>query len=136
MSCQKQPLEVFYKKGVIRNFAKFTGKHLCQRVLFDKVAGLRTAPLLKRTVRHRSFPVNFAKFLRTPFFTQYLLLLYLMVYWDYGSWKLIKNLRAFFYFKSGMWIISITAKYFKRSVKVKASSMKQPLLKSTWPCLR
>ena len=25
---QKQPPEVFYKKGVIRNFAKFRGKHL------------------------------------------------------------------------------------------------------------
>ena len=27
---QKQPPEVFCKKGVLRNFAKFTGKHLCQ----------------------------------------------------------------------------------------------------------
>ena len=25
---QKQPPDVFYKKGVLRNFAKFTGKHL------------------------------------------------------------------------------------------------------------
>ena len=25
---QKQPPEVFFKKGVLRNFAKFTGKHL------------------------------------------------------------------------------------------------------------
>ena len=25
---QKQLPEVFYKKGVLRNFAKFTGKHL------------------------------------------------------------------------------------------------------------
>ena len=29
------------KKGVLRNFAKFTGKHLCQSLFFDKVAGLR-----------------------------------------------------------------------------------------------
>ena len=28
------------KKGVLRNFAKFTGKHLCQRLFFNKVAGL------------------------------------------------------------------------------------------------
>ena len=26
---QKQPQGVHYKKGVLRNFAKFTGKHLC-----------------------------------------------------------------------------------------------------------
>ena len=31
--------EVFCKKGVLRNFAKFTGKHLCQDLLFNKVAG-------------------------------------------------------------------------------------------------
>ena len=28
------------KKNVLRNFAKFTGKHLCQRLFFNKVAGL------------------------------------------------------------------------------------------------
>ena len=29
--------EVFCKKGILRNVAKFTGKHLCQRLLFNKV---------------------------------------------------------------------------------------------------
>ena len=29
------------KKGVLKNFAKFTGKHLCQILFFNKVAGLR-----------------------------------------------------------------------------------------------
>ena len=41
-------------------------KHLCQS-LFNKVAGL-----LKRRIEHRCFPVNFAKFLRTPFFIEHL----------------------------------------------------------------
>ena len=36
-------LEVFCRKGVLRNFAKFTGKHLCQSLFFNKVAGLRPA---------------------------------------------------------------------------------------------
>ena len=36
---QKQPPDVFCKKGVLRNFAKFTGKHLCQSLFFNKVAG-------------------------------------------------------------------------------------------------
>ena len=40
--------EVFCKKGVLRNFAKFTKKHLCQSLFFNKVAGLRPATLLKR----------------------------------------------------------------------------------------
>ena len=41
--------EVFCEKGVLRNFAKFTGKHLCK----------------------------FAKFLRIPFLTEHLLWLLL-----------------------------------------------------------
>ena len=32
--------EVFYKIGVLRNFAKFIGKHLRQSLFFNKVAGL------------------------------------------------------------------------------------------------
>ena len=42
---QKQPSEVFYKKGALKNFAKFTGKRLCQSLFFDKVAGLGEIPL-------------------------------------------------------------------------------------------
>ena len=30
--------EVFYMKGVIKYFAKFIGKHLCQSVILNKVA--------------------------------------------------------------------------------------------------
>ena len=29
------------KKGVLENFTKFTGKHLCWSLFFNKVAGLR-----------------------------------------------------------------------------------------------
>ena len=65
-------LEVFYRKGVLRNFAKLIGKHLCQSLFFNKVAGLRPATLLKKRLWHRCFPMNFAKFLRTPFFTEHL----------------------------------------------------------------
>ena len=43
------------RKGVLRNFAKFTGKHLCQSLLFNKVAGLRPVTLLKRRLLHRCF---------------------------------------------------------------------------------
>ena len=57
-------------KGVLRNFTKFTGKHLCQSLFFNNVAGLRSSTLLKKRLSHRSFPVNFVKFLRTPFLTE------------------------------------------------------------------
>ena len=55
------------KKGVLKNFTKFTGKHLCQSLIFNKLAVLRPATLLKKRLWHRCFPVNFVKFLRTPF---------------------------------------------------------------------
>ena len=71
------------KKGVLRNFTKFTGKHLCQRLLFNKVAGLRPATLLKMSLWHRCFPVNFVKFLRTPFLKN-------------TSGRLLLNLATFF----------------------------------------
>ena len=63
--------EVFCKKSVLRNFTKFTGKHLCQSLFFNKVAGLR----------HRCFPVNFVKFLRTRFFIVHLWWLLLDYRW-------------------------------------------------------
>ena len=36
---QKQPPEVFYKKGVFKNFAKFIGKHLRLATLLKKDSG-------------------------------------------------------------------------------------------------
>ena len=54
-------------KGVLRNFSKLTGKHLCQSLFFNKVAGLWPATLLKKRIWQRCFPVGFEKFLRTPF---------------------------------------------------------------------
>ena len=43
--------EVFCKKGVLRNFTKFTGKHLCQSLFFKKVTGLRPVTLLKKRLK-------------------------------------------------------------------------------------
>ena len=65
------------KKGVLRKIGKFTGKHLCQSHFFNKVAGLRPATLLEKRPWHSSFPVNFTKFLRTPFLIEHLLWLLL-----------------------------------------------------------
>ena len=72
---------MFYKKGVLRNITKFTEKPLCQSLFFNKVAGLR----------HRGFPVNFVKFLRTPFLqnTSGRLLLKLFLMWMF--WKIPKQ---------------------------------------------
>ena len=59
-------LEVFFKKGALRNFAKFTGKHLCQSLFFNKVAGQETlaqviscefCEISKNTFSYRTTPV-------------------------------------------------------------------------------
>ena len=55
------------KKGVLRNFTKFTGKYMCQSLFFNKVAGLGPVTLFKKRLWHRCFSVNFAKFLRITF---------------------------------------------------------------------
>ena len=64
--------ETFCKKRVLRNFTKFTGKHLCHSLFFNKAVGLRHATLLKKRLWYRCFPVNFVEFLRTPFFMEHL----------------------------------------------------------------
>ena len=59
------------KKGVLTNFAKFTGKHLCQGLFFNKVAGLsfviklhRPATLLKA----KAFSCEFYEISKNSFF--------------------------------------------------------------------
>ena len=46
------------KRSILKNFAKFIGKHLCQNM---------QASLIKKRLWCRYSPVNFAKFLRTTF---------------------------------------------------------------------
>ena len=64
--------EVFCKKGALKYFAKFTGKHLCQSLFYNKVAGLQALTLTQ------VFSCEFCEILRTPIFIEYLwwLLLY------------------------------------------------------------
>ena len=63
--------EMFCKKAVLRDFPKFTGKHLCQSLFITKVGVQGRQFYLKRTLA-QVFPVNFAKFGRTPFLTEHL----------------------------------------------------------------
>ena len=76
------------KKAIRRNFTKFTGKHLCHSLFFDKVADLRPTTLFKRELLHSCFPVDFAKFSRTPFLqnTSGQLILCFM---EFSDWELL-----------------------------------------------
>ena len=57
--------EVFCKKGVLRNFAKFTGKHPCQGLFFNKVAG--PCNFLKKETLAQVFFCEFCKISKNTF---------------------------------------------------------------------
>ena len=67
---QKQ-LDVLYKKGVLRNFEKLTGKQLCQSLSFNKVGGLRPATLLQKNSGRDVF-CKFCEISKNTFFTEHL----------------------------------------------------------------
>ena len=60
--------EVFCKKGVLRNFTKFTGKHLCLSLFFNKVASLfvKFCEISKNTFLHRA-PLVAASIVKHPY---------------------------------------------------------------------
>ena len=82
-------LRWMYLKGVLRNFANFTGKHLCR--------SLRSASLLKRDSSTGASLWNLQKLLKTHFFTEHLLWLLLWIsklyFWRLNSFllKLLKT---------------------------------------------
>ena len=81
-SFRSSRLDVFCKKGadVLKNFAKFTGKHLCQSFFLTE--------LLAWVLWQRFFPVNFAKFLRIIFL------------WNISGRLLLTSMNTLFSWKS------------------------------------
>ena len=59
------------KKGVLRNFGKFTGKHLCECLFFNKVAG-QPAILFKKKTLAQAFSCEFCKISMNAFYTEHL----------------------------------------------------------------
>ena len=55
-------------KSVFKNFANFTGKHLCWNLFLMKFLTFRhysTGKDTTKVLQHRCFPVKYVKFLRT-----------------------------------------------------------------------
>ena len=63
--------DVFCQKGVLRNFAKFTGKHLCQSLFFTKAAGA-ACNFIKKETLGQVFSCEFCEISRNIFFTEHL----------------------------------------------------------------
>ena len=55
--------EVFCRRGVLRNFAKSTGRHLCQSLFFNKVAGPKGEETLTQV-----FSCEFCEISKNSFF--------------------------------------------------------------------
>ena len=63
---QKQPLAVFYKKSVLKNFVKFTGKHLYQGHL------PQACTFIKKDTLVQVFSSEFCEISKNTFFTEHL----------------------------------------------------------------
>ena len=59
------------KKGVLRKFAKFTGKHLCRSLFFKKVAGL-ACHFIKKVTPAQVFSCEYCEICKNTFFTEHL----------------------------------------------------------------
>ena len=70
-------LHVFFNKGILKNYAIFTGKHLCWSLFFLM---FQACNFIKKSLQQRYFPVNFAKFFRTHFFREHLRWLLLSIH--------------------------------------------------------
>ena len=88
MDCRSSCSQIFVKISVLKNFTIFTTPAL--ESLLKKVAGLEAHRSIKRSLQHRCFPVNIAKFLKTAFSIEQL-------------WWLLLELRHFF----SLWYITL-----------------------------
>ena len=109
------------KKGALRNFTKFTGKHLCQSLFFNKVAG--QVFLLKKRLWHRCFPANFVKFLRTPFLQNTSGRLLLNIWNQYLCWI---SIHALCYYELISYVSLVLWKFSIKSILI------IPLLKTAY----
>ena len=64
MNVRSSRPEVFYKKGVLKNFAKFTGKHLCQALA--QMFSCEFFEISKNTFSYRAPPVAVSKMCKLP----------------------------------------------------------------------
>ena len=94
---------MFFKTGVLENFAHFTAKYLCWSLFLIKLI-----QFIKKRLQHRCFPVKFQKFLKATFFTEtplvaasvgndiLLVILSPYVQYDQIPYSFLKNFRSNF----------------------------------------
>ena len=68
---KNQSPDVFFKKGVLKNFAKFTGKHQCQSLFFDKLQGLGLQLYFKKKTLDQVFSCECSKISNNTFLIEH-----------------------------------------------------------------
>ena len=116
---------LFFKKRCFQKFRKNSQENTCVRVSF-LMKLQASANNLKKRLRHRCFPVNFATFLRTPFFTEH----FWVTAFEFCSNLLVKVViflkssllfNSFLFINKTLWFNNLktrTAMYAKTSVLV------------------
>ena len=61
--------EVFFKRGVLKSFTKYTGKHLSQSLFFNKVEACN---LVKKETQAQVVSREFCEIFKNTFFTEHL----------------------------------------------------------------
>ena len=93
--CNSEPLkqskssrsQIFFETSSLKDFTRFTGKHLCWGLVLIKLQAFRPTTFLETPTQ--VFPVVIVKFLRTAFFIENLrwLLLTVLPQWSRVSWS-------------------------------------------------
>ena len=103
---------MYCKICVLKNFVKFTGKQLCQSLLFNKVAGLRPVTLLKKRL-WQMFSCEFREIFRNTFFIEHLRWLLLnktykkMSVWSPWNYFFSSSFDFFIYISDWLYTVSI-----------------------------
>ena len=97
---QKQPLDVFYKKGVFKNFTKFAGKHLCQSFFFNKVAGVS----LRTTASEGTLRMKLIRSEKTSYFNVIYCILYILSWTKSWLYKFISGINLLIENKNSVWL--------------------------------
>ena len=63
--------QILFKMGVYKNLGKFTGKHMCQSLFFNKVAGA-SCNFIEKEILVQVFSSEFCKIFKNIFLTEHL----------------------------------------------------------------
>ena len=108
---------MFFRIGVLKNFAMFTGKNLCWSLFLIKLQAWKPAILFKRDSKIGIFLWNLEKFfLRTPFFTEHIRWLLLKISHEFSLYciweRRVVSFRGTYWLSSSYFILLCVFRFF------------------------